>query len=380
MAPRALTRNVSESTNSSGCASGAPYRDAIGPDRVAPRIVKTTPAMIVVQNAVSRSTRLSSLRWISAAPSARSENTTRGWRTRVREPRDHIRTASAAARWRSDERANELAPGLRGAHPDQAAENTTAQIRHPGDSPVDIAADARREVAGRACTTGQVLPRRALLCRPCAASQAPSGWTANPFRPPRAHPPLDDGDDRYTRAGRRRLRRPVTALARRPAPLDHRRRGRPPAGLERGQPRSGRPERRVLQPRRLRLRARRHALRSRCDTEVLPICTRSTARSLPGARGMFTSPSGTTTPPGVLPATALASSRSTTRSSATCVVFGSELECVLASGLVGAELDPEAISTYLVLGFVPGADDAACAMCEAAAGGAADHRGQPGAR
>ena len=37
------------------------------------------------------------------------------------------------------------------------------------------------------------------------------------------------------------------------------------------------------------------------------------------------------------------------------VVFGSELKCVLASGLVGDELDPEAIAAYLTLGYVPGA-------------------------
>ena len=37
------------------------------------------------------------------------------------------------------------------------------------------------------------------------------------------------------------------------------------------------------------------------------------------------------------------------------VVFGSELKCVLASGLVDDELDPEAIAAYLTLGYVPGA-------------------------
>ena len=41
------------------------------------------------------------------------------------------------------------------------------------------------------------------------------------------------------------------------------------------------------------------------------------------------------------------------------VVFGSELKCVLASGAVPAELDPEAIAAFLTLGYVPGADDAA---------------------
>jgi asparagine synthase (glutamine-hydrolysing) len=36
------------------------------------------------------------------------------------------------------------------------------------------------------------------------------------------------------------------------------------------------------------------------------------------------------------------------------IVFGSELKCVTASGLVSPELDPGAIAAYLMLGFVPG--------------------------
>ena len=36
------------------------------------------------------------------------------------------------------------------------------------------------------------------------------------------------------------------------------------------------------------------------------------------------------------------------------LVFASELKSVLASGLVGTELDYEAIDAYLTLGFVPG--------------------------
>ena len=35
------------------------------------------------------------------------------------------------------------------------------------------------------------------------------------------------------------------------------------------------------------------------------------------------------------------------------VVFGSELKCVIASGLVANDLDPEAIAAYLMLGYVP---------------------------
>ena len=40
------------------------------------------------------------------------------------------------------------------------------------------------------------------------------------------------------------------------------------------------------------------------------------------------------------------------------VVFASELKSVLASGLVGGDLDFEAIEAYMTLGFVPGPDDA----------------------
>ena len=36
------------------------------------------------------------------------------------------------------------------------------------------------------------------------------------------------------------------------------------------------------------------------------------------------------------------------------MVFGSELKCILASGLVSDELDHEAIAAYLMLGYVPG--------------------------
>ena len=51
---------------------------------------------------------------------------------------------------------------------------------------------------------------------------------------------------------------------------------------------------------------------------------------------------------------ARASSRCTTPRSGDLLVFGSELKSVLASGLVDAELDYEAIDAFLTLGFVPG--------------------------
>ncbi len=62
---------------------------------------------------------------------------------------------------------------------------------------------------------------------------------------------------------------------------------------------------------------------------------------------------------GVLSATGSASSRSTTRIVGDVVVFGSELKCVIASGLVSDELDPEAIAAYLDARLRARPDDAA---------------------
>ena len=52
-------------------------------------------------------------------------------------------------------------------------------------------------------------------------------------------------------------------------------------------------------------------------------------------------------------ATVSGSSRCTTPSAATLLVFASELKSLLASGLVPTELDYEAIDAYLTLGFFP---------------------------
>ncbi len=148
-------------------------------------------------------------------------------------------------------------------------------------------------------------------------------------------------------------------LARRAAALDHRRRGRPPAVRRRARPRLGRPERRDLQPR----RAPRGARGAR-PRPAQPLRHRGAPAPLRGARpGARRAPARDVRRRGLGPGRAprradprpaRASSRSTTRSPATCVVFGSELKCVLASGLVSDELDPEAIAAYLTLGYVPG--------------------------
>jgi asparagine synthase (glutamine-hydrolysing) len=105
------------------------------------------------------------------------------------------------------------------------------------------------------------------------------------------------------------------------------------------------------------LRARGHTLHSRCDTEVLPHLYEDHGPQLAERlRGMFAvavwdgdKRRGVLIRDrlGIKPLYyAIASDR---------VIFGSELKCVLASGLVSAELDPEAISAYLMLGHVPGA-------------------------
>ncbi len=74
-APSALMTNVAERIAISGWASASPYRLASGPERATPRPAKTTLHPTVTQNAVLLSSSLSFLRWISAAPSARSLNT-----------------------------------------------------------------------------------------------------------------------------------------------------------------------------------------------------------------------------------------------------------------------------------------------------------------
>jgi asparagine synthase (glutamine-hydrolysing) len=104
------------------------------------------------------------------------------------------------------------------------------------------------------------------------------------------------------------------------------------------------------------LEARGHVLRSRCDTEVLPHLYEEHGPGLAERlRGMFAvavwdreARRGALIRDrlGIKPLYyAIVEDR---------VVFGSELKCVLTSGLVSDELDPEAIAAYLMLGYVPG--------------------------
>src|SRR4051794_7485771 len=105
------------------------------------------------------------------------------------------------------------------------------------------------------------------------------------------------------------------------------------------------------------LRARGHVLRSRCDTEVLPHLFEDHGPQLAERlRGMFAvAVWDTDARRGVLIRDRLGIKPMYYAIASGKVVFGSELKCVLASGLVSAELDPEAISAYLMLGYVPGA-------------------------
>ncbi|MGH2969621.1 MAG: asparagine synthase (glutamine-hydrolyzing), partial [Solirubrobacteraceae bacterium] len=105
------------------------------------------------------------------------------------------------------------------------------------------------------------------------------------------------------------------------------------------------------------LRARGHVLRSRCDTEVLPHLYEDHGPGLAEhLRGMFAvAVWDGQARRGVLIRDRLGIKPLYYAVTGDRVVFGSELKCVLASGLVSAELDPEAIAAYLMLGYVPGA-------------------------
>jgi asparagine synthase (glutamine-hydrolysing) len=105
------------------------------------------------------------------------------------------------------------------------------------------------------------------------------------------------------------------------------------------------------------LRARGHVLRSRCDTEVLPHLYEDHGPELAERlRGMFAvAVWDSDTRRGVLIRDRLGIKPLYYAIVDDRVVFGSELKCVLTSGLVSADLDPEAISAFLMLGYVPGA-------------------------
>jgi asparagine synthase (glutamine-hydrolysing) len=104
------------------------------------------------------------------------------------------------------------------------------------------------------------------------------------------------------------------------------------------------------------LEARGHVLRSRCDTEVLPHLYEDHGPALAERlRGMFAvAVWDRSARRGVLIRDRLGIKPLYYAFAGDRLLFGSELKCVLASGLVGDELDPEAISAYLTLGYVPG--------------------------
>ena len=105
------------------------------------------------------------------------------------------------------------------------------------------------------------------------------------------------------------------------------------------------------------LEARGHVLRSRCDTEVLPHLYEEHGPALAERlRGMFAvAVWDRAERRGVLIRDRLGIKPLYYAVAGDVVVFGSELKCVLASGLVSDELDPDAIAAYLMLGYVPGA-------------------------
>jgi len=105
------------------------------------------------------------------------------------------------------------------------------------------------------------------------------------------------------------------------------------------------------------LQARGHVLRSRCDTEVLPHLYEEHGPELAERlRGMFAvAVWDRDARKGVLIRDRMGIKPLYYAITGDRVVFGSELKCVLTSGLVSADLDPEAISAYLMLGYVPGA-------------------------
>jgi asparagine synthase (glutamine-hydrolysing) len=99
-----------------------------------------------------------------------------------------------------------------------------------------------------------------------------------------------------------------------------------------------------------------HAFRSRCDTEILPhLYERDGARLPERLRGKF----GLAVWDGRRRLTVVARDRLGVKPlywarADDVVVFASELKSLLASGLVGTELDYEAIDAFLSFGFFPG--------------------------
>ncbi|HJU48347.1 MAG TPA: asparagine synthase (glutamine-hydrolyzing), partial [Gaiellaceae bacterium] len=107
---------------------------------------------------------------------------------------------------------------------------------------------------------------------------------------------------------------------------------------------------------RRRLQGRGHRFQTRCDTEILPHLYEDAGTAFPEQlRGMF----GLAVWDNRERRAVIARDRLGIKplyyaEVGDLLVFGSELKSVLASGLVGTELDYEAIDAFLTLGFVPG--------------------------
>ena len=106
---------------------------------------------------------------------------------------------------------------------------------------------------------------------------------------------------------------------------------------------------------RARLTGSGHAFRTRCDTEVLPHLYEAHGPLLcEELRGKYAiAVWDAKEQRGVIARDRLGIKPLYYAEVDGLVVFGSELKCVIASGLVSDELDPEAIAAYLSLGFVP---------------------------
>ena len=168
-----------------------------------------------------------------------------------------------------------------------------------------------------------------------------------------------DGRDDPSRPQRPRPVPGRRRRVRRAPPQHRRRRGRPPAVRQRDRRRRG-----ACRTASSTTTRRSTATSSATGTSSARAATRrssrtstrSTARGSPSSCAASSrSPSGTgASAAPSWPATASASSRSTGRGPATSCVFASELKSLLASGLIGSELDYEAIDAYLTFGFFSG--------------------------
>src|SRR4051812_29671198 len=106
---------------------------------------------------------------------------------------------------------------------------------------------------------------------------------------------------------------------------------------------------------RSRLRSGGHSFRNRCDTEVLPhLWEEHGPRLVEQLRGKFgIAVWDRETRQGVIARDRLGIKPLYYAEVDGLLIFGSELKSVIASGLVTDELDLEAISAYLTLGFIP---------------------------